>query len=107
MKNINQMLKQAQQLQNQMAEMQKRLEQEEITGTSGAGMVTVTISGKGEMKRIKIDPSLVDPKEVEILEDLIVAAYNDAKIKLDNHTSEEMGKMSGGLGLPGGLKLPF
>lgn len=101
------MLKQAQQLQNQMAEMQKKLEQEEIIGTSGAGMVTVTITGKGEMKRIKIDPSLVDPKEVEILEDLIVAAYNDAKVKLDNHTNEEMSKMSGGLGLPGGLKLPF
>jgi DNA-binding YbaB/EbfC family protein len=107
MKNINQMLKQAQQLQNQMAEMQKKLEQEEITGTSGAGMVTVTITGKGEMKRIKIDPSLADPKEVEILEDLIVAAYNDAKVKLDNHTNEEMSKMSGGLGLPGGFKLPF
>ncbi|MBY0461934.1 MAG: YbaB/EbfC family nucleoid-associated protein [Alphaproteobacteria bacterium] len=107
MKNINQMLKQAQQLQNQMAEMQKRLEQEEITGTSGAGMVTVTINGKGEMKGIKIDPALVDPKEIEILEDLIVAAYNDAKAKLDAHTSEEMSKVSGGLSLPGGLKLPF
>ena len=107
MKNINQMLKQAQQLQNQMAEMQKRLEQEEITGTSGAGMVTVTINGKGEMKGIKIDPALVDPKEIEILEDLIVAAYNDAKVKLDAHTSEEMSKVSGGLSLPGGLKLPF
>ncbi|MBY0280749.1 MAG: YbaB/EbfC family nucleoid-associated protein [Alphaproteobacteria bacterium] len=107
MKNINQMLKQAQQLQNQMAEMQKRLEQEEITGTSGAGMVTVTINGKGEMKAIKIDPALADPKEIEILEDLIVAAYNDAKAKLDAHTSEEMSKVSGGLSLPGGLKLPF
>lgn len=107
MKNINQMLKQAQQLQSQMAEMQNRLEQEEITGTSGAGMVTVTINGKGEMKRIKLDPALADPKEIEILEDLIVAAYNDAKIKLDAYTSEEMSKVSGGLNLPGGLKLPF
>lgn len=107
MKNINQMLKQAQQLQNQMAEMQKRLEQEEITGTSGAGMVTVTINGKGEMKGIKIDPALADPKEIEILEDLIVAAYNDAKVKLDVYTNEEMSKVSGGLSLPGGLKLPF
>lgn len=107
MKNINQMLKQAQQLQNQMAEMQKRLEQEEITGLSGAGMVTVRVNGKGDMKAIKIDTTLVDPKEVEILEDLIVAAYNDAKVKLDTYTNEEMSKVSGGLSLPGGLKLPF
>jgi DNA-binding YbaB/EbfC family protein len=107
MKNINQMLKQAQQLQNQMAEMQKRLEQEEITGLSGAGMISVRINGKGDMKAIKIDATLVDPKEVEILEDLIVAAYNDAKVKLDTYTSEEMSRVSGGLSLPGGLKLPF
>eukprot|EP01037_Dinobryon_pediforme_P011201 gene11201-11283_t len=89
------------QLQSQMAEMQKRLEQEEITGTSGAGMVTVTINGKAEMKGVKIDPALADPKEIEILEDLIVAAYNDAKVKLDAYTSEEMSKVSGGLSLPG------
>lgn len=107
MKNINQMLKQAQQLQNQMADMQARLEQEEVSGVSGAGMVTVTINGRGEMKGIKIDPALIDPKEIEILEDLIVAAHNDAKTKLDFHTQEEMSKISGGLSLPGGLKLPF
>jgi DNA-binding YbaB/EbfC family protein len=107
MKNLNQMLKQAQQLQNQMADIQKRLEQTEISGVSGAGMVSVVINGKGEMRSIKIDSSLIDPAEKEILEDLIVAAFNDAKSKLELHTQEEMSKVSGGLNLPGGLKLPF
>ncbi len=101
------MLKQAQQLQNQMADIQKRLEQTEISGVSGAGMVSVVINGKGEMRSIKIDSSLIDPAEKEILEDLIVAAFNDAKSKLELHTQEEMSKVSGGLNLPGGLKLPF
>lgn len=107
MKNLNQMLKQAQQLQNQMADIQKRLEQTEVSGVSGAGMVSVIINGKGEMRGIKIDPSLVDPQEKEILEDLIVAAFNDAKSKLETYTQEEMSKVSGGLSLPGGMKLPF
>ncbi len=107
MKNLNQMLKQAQQLQNQMADIQGRLEQTEISGASGAGMVSVVINGKGEMRAIKIDSSLIDPKEKEILEDLIIAAFNDAKSKLETYTQEEMSKISGGLNLPGGLKLPF
>ncbi len=107
MKNLNQMLKQAQQMQNQMADIQKRLEQTELSGVSGAGMVSVVINGKGEMRGIKIDPSLIDPQEKEILEDLIVAAFNDAKSKLEIYTQEEMSKVSGGLSLPGGMKLPF
>lgn len=65
------------------------------------------MSGKGELKKVKIDKSLLDPNEVEILEDLIVAAANDAKAKLEAHLAEEMQKMTGGLGLPPGLKLPF
>jgi len=107
MKNINQMMKQAQQLQEKMAEMQERMNQVEMEGASGGGMVKVKVSGKGEMKGITIDPSLVDPKEVEVLEDLIIAAFNDAKAKVETHVAEEMGKITGGLNLPGGMKLPF
>ena len=107
MKNINQMMKQAQQLQEKMGEMQERMNQVEMTGASGGGMVKVTVNGKGEMKGITIDPTLVDPKEVEVLEDLIMAAFNDAKAKVETHVAEEMGKITGGLGLPAGMKLPF
>jgi len=107
MKNINQMMKQAQQLQEKMAEMQERMNQVEMMGMSGGGMVKVTVNGKSEMKSISIDPSLVDPKEVEVLEDLIIAAFNDAKTKIETHVAEEMSKITGGLGLPTGMKLPF
>lgn len=107
MKNINQMMKQAQQMQEKMAEMQERMNQVEMVGASGGGMVKVTVNGKGEMKGITIDPALVDPKEVEVLEDLIIAAFNDAKTKVEAHVAEEMGKITGGLNLPGGMKLPF
>lgn len=101
------MMKQAQQLQTQMADMQQKLQQIEMSGMSGGGMVTISVNGKGEIKAIKIDPALLNPEEVDILEDLIIAAFNDAKVKIDNHTAEEMSKVTGGLNLPGGLKLPF
>lgn len=107
MKNLGNMLKEAQKLQSRMAEMQEKLAEIEIAGSAGGGMVTVTLNGKGEMRQVKIDPSLVDPNEVEILEDLIVAANNDAKIKVESHVQAEMGKLTGGMNLPGGLKLPF
>lgn len=107
MKNLGQMMKQAQEMQSRMAEMQKRLETEEITGQSGGGMVRVTLTGKGEARRISIDPKIVDASEKEVLEDLIVAAINDARAKVDARLSEEMGKLTGGLNLPPGLKLPF
>lgn len=107
MKNISNMLKEAQKLQQRMVEMQQRLAETEMTGQSGGGLVTVVMNGKGEMKRVKIDKSLVDPNEVEILEDLIVAATNDAKSKIEAHLSAEMQKMTGGLPLPPGMKLPF
>jgi nucleoid-associated protein EbfC len=87
--------------------MQQQLAEAEMTGTAGGGMVNVTLNGKGEMRRIKIDPSLADPNEMEILEDLVVAAYNDAKAKIDAHLQEEMGKLTGGLPMPPGFKLPF
>jgi DNA-binding YbaB/EbfC family protein len=107
MKNLGNMLKEAQKLQSRMAEMQEKLAEVEITGVAGGGMVAVTLNGKGEMRQVKIDPSLVDPNEVEILEDLIVAANNDAKVKVESHLQEEMSKMTGGMNLPGGMKLPF
>jgi len=107
MKNLSQMLKQAQEMQSKMAEMQTALDQIEVTGQSGGGLVSVTVSGKGEMKKVKIDPKLADPNEVEVLEDLIVAAAKDAKSKADAQTAEQMSKLTGGLSLPPGFKLPF
>ncbi len=107
MKNIGNMLKEAQKLQTRMGEMQQRLAEVEMSGAAGGGLVTVTMSGKGDMRKVKIDPSLVDPKETEMLEDLIVAAANDAKAKIEAHVQGEMQKMTGGLQLPPGMKLPF
>jgi hypothetical protein len=107
MKNLGQMLKQAQEVQSKMAEMQDKLAAVELTGASGGGMVKVTLNGKHEMRAVKIDPGLVDPKDVEMLEDLIVAAFNDAKGKVDAYMAEEMAKITGGLQLPPGVKLPF
>jgi hypothetical protein len=107
MKNLGQMLKQAQEMQGRMNEMQERLAAAEVSGAAGAGLVQVTISGKGEAKRVKIDKSLLLPDEVEVLEDLVMAAFNDAKARLDAHVAEEMQKLTGGLNLPPGLKLPF
>jgi nucleoid-associated protein EbfC len=107
MKNLGNMLKQAQELQSRMADMQAKLGDVELDGSSGGGMVTVTLNGKGEMRRIKIDPALADPNEIEILEDLLIAAFNDAKARVEAHVQQEMGKLTGGLNLPAGLKLPF
>ena len=107
MKNIGQMMKQAQAMQAKMQEMQAALERTEVTGVAGGGMVSVTLSGKNEMRRIKIDPKLVDANEVAMLEDLIVAAVNDARAKVEQQMQAEMAKVTGGLQLPPGLKLPF
>ncbi|MDF1585661.1 YbaB/EbfC family nucleoid-associated protein [Marinimicrococcus flavescens] len=107
MKNLSNMLKEAQKLQQRMGEMQQKLAETEMEGQSGGGLVTVTLNGKGEMRGIKIDKSLADPEEMEILEDLVVAATNDAKAKIDAHLQAEMGKLAGGMPLPPGMKLPF
>ncbi|MFQ5774141.1 MAG: YbaB/EbfC family nucleoid-associated protein [Kiloniellaceae bacterium] len=106
MKNLGQMMKQAQQMQAKMAELQEKLAEIELTGASGGGMVQVTMNGRGEMRRVKIDPTLVDPDEVEVLEDLIAAAANDAKAKIEAHVAERMRELTGGLSLPPGFKLP-
>ena len=107
MKNLGNMMKQAQQMHAKMAEMQEALGQVEMTGASGGGMVEITLSGKGDVRRVKIDKSLAQPDEVEVLEDLIVAAFNDAKARVESHMQQEMAKLTGGLNLPGGFKLPF
>ena len=107
MKNLGQMLKQAQAMQAKMAELQAQLDAAEITGSAGGDLVEVTLSGKGEMRRVRIDPSLVQGSETEVIEDLVVAAHNDARAKVEARTAEEMAKITGGLDLPPGLKLPF
>ena len=107
MKNLGQMMKQAQEMQAKMAELQERLAEVEVTGASGGGMIQVTLNGKGEMRGVKIDPVLVDPSEVSVLEDLIVAATNDAKAKVEAQVAQKMGELTGGLNLPPGFKLPF
>ena len=107
MKNLGNMLKEAQKMQARMAEMQQRLAEVEVAGDAGGGMVAVTLNGKGEVRRVSIDPSLIDPAEKEMLEDLVVAAFNDAKAKVEAHVQEEMAKLTGGLQLPPGMKPPF
>ncbi len=107
MKNLGQMMKQAQQMQAKMAELQEQLAATEVTGVSGGGMVHATMNGKGELRAVKIDPSLVSPDDVEVLEDLIVAAAQDAKSKVEVEVAEQMQKLTGGLDLPPGMKLPF
>jgi nucleoid-associated protein EbfC len=87
--------------------MQAELEAVEMTGVAGGGMVQLTLNGKGDLKKIKIDKALLDPEEVEVLEDLVVAAFNDARGKVSAHAEAEMQKLTGGLQLPGGMKLPF
>lgn len=107
MKNLGNMLKQAQQMQSRMQEMQAKLEATEVEGQAGAGMVTVRLTGKGELRRVAIDPSLMTADEREVLEDLLVAAHADAKQKVESMMAEEMQKATAGMALPPGLKLPF
>ena len=111
MKNLGNMLKSAQQMQTKMAEMQARMEAAEVEGQAGAGMVKVKLSGKGDLKQLSIDPALMVADDREMLEDLIIAAHADAKLKAEAMAAEEMQKATAGLnipgGLPGGFKLPF
>lgn len=105
MRDLMGMMKQAQQLQTRVQQMQEELAQMEVAGSSGGGMVAVTLNGKGEVKRVQIDPSLLKPDEAEIVEDLIVAAASDAKAKVDAEMQTKMQELTGGLPLPPGLKL--
>ena len=94
-------------MQSRMTEMQAKLEEATVTGQSGGGLVKVTLSGKGAMTGLMIDPPLLKPEEKDILEDLIVAAHTDAKVKSEAMMAEEMKSVTGGLPLPPGFKLPF
>jgi len=107
MVNFNQFLKQAQSMQNKMQEMQADLENTEFEGKAGGNMVIVKITGKGVMKSINIDKAAIDPEEKELLEDLIVAAFNDAKAKSDDASKDAMSGALGGMTLPPGFKMPF
>ena len=107
MKNLAGLMKQATQMQKKMEEMQSRLESLDIEGNAGAVMVSVTLSGKGELKSVRIDPRLADPAEMEMLQDLLVAAHAEARRKMEATAAEEMQKVTGGLNLPPGMKLPF
>ncbi|MCL4766231.1 MAG: YbaB/EbfC family nucleoid-associated protein [Hyphomicrobiaceae bacterium] len=105
MKDLMGMMKQAQELQARVQKLQEELAAIEVEGQAGAGLVNVTLNGKGEMRRLRIDPSLMKPEETEILEDLIVAGYQDAKAKAESAMQSKMQEAAGGLPLPPGLKL--
>ena len=107
MKDIMGLMKQAQQMQAKMADLQNELESVIVEGQSGAGMVKVTMSAKGAMKSVSIDPTLFKPEEREIVEDLIVAATEDARRKGEEAAAEKMKEVTAGLPLPPGMKLPF
>lgn len=106
MKDIMGMMKAAQEMQSKMQGLQQEIAEMTVEGRSGGGMVVVTLSGKGEMRGIKIDPSLVSD-DVSVLEDLIIAAHNDAKGKADTAANAKMQELTAGLPLPPGMKLPF
>ncbi len=101
------MMKKATELQSKMQAMQAELESVEVEGVSGGGVVKVTLSGKGDLKAVKIDDTLMKPEDKEILEDLLVAAHADARKKSESVMAEKMKGLTGGLPLPPGLKLPF
>lgn len=101
------MMKKAEELQSKMAAMQDELGQMVVEGAAGGGLVAVRLTGKGEMKGLKIDPSLFKEDDVEVLEDLIVTAHNDAKAKAETMVQQKMAEMTQGLPLPPGMKLPF
>ncbi len=103
--NMNNLMKQAQRMQRQMEEQQKELEEKEVVGTAGGGAVEVTVSGKKEIVKVHLDPEAVDPDDVEMLEDLIMAATNEALRQIDEITQANMAKLTGGMGLGGGY--PF
>ena len=100
--NMNNLMKQAQKMQRQMEEAQKELEEKEITAAAGGGAVEVTVSGKREITKVKLSEEVVDPDDIEMLEDLIMAATNEALRKVEDEAAKAMGKLAGGLGSMGG-----
>ncbi len=105
MKDLMGMMKQVKDMQERMQKMQAELQETEVEGHSGGGLVKITLNGKGDVRRVSIDPTLLKPEEAEILEDLIVAAAQDAKSKVEAMMQEKMAEATGGLPLPPGMKL--
>ncbi|NLG02326.1 MAG: YbaB/EbfC family nucleoid-associated protein [Clostridia bacterium] len=103
--NMNNLMKQAQRMQRQMEENQKELEEKEFVAAAGGGAVEVTVTGKKEITKVKLSPEVVDPDDIEMLEDLIMAATNEAFRKMEEESQAAMSKLTGGMGLGGGL--PF
>ena len=99
--NMNNMMKQVKKMQEQMEKAQQDIEEKEFESTSGGGVVSATVNGKKEVIAIKIDPDVIDPEDGEMLEDLIIAAINDAMKKADEYSGETMSKLTGGLNIPG------
>jgi len=107
MKDLMGLMKQAKEMQSKMADAQAKVADLQVEGRSGGGMVTLQLVGGGNMKSLKIDPSLLSGEEAEIVEDLVIAAYQDAKIKLDEAQAETMKSAMGDIDLPPGMKMPF
>ena len=105
MRDFMKILQQAQEMQGRFQKIQDELQQLTVTGSAGGGLVTVEVSGTGQVRRIKLDPSVINPTDVEMLEDLIVVAVADAQKKAQDQAQAEMGKLTGGMNLP--FKLPF
>lgn len=106
MQNIGDMMKQVQQMQSAMQDMQARLENETVTGQAGGGLVKVEMNGKGTVRNVSIDPELLKPDEVEILEDLLVAAHADARTRVEKLMADNMKELTGGMPLPPGFQMP-
>ena len=104
---MKEIMRQAQEMQGKLAEAQDKLEQIEAEGTSGGGMVKVVLKGKGDMASMSIDPSLIDPNDAEIIEDLVKAAHDDARRKLEVAHAEAMKDATSGMGMLPGFKMPF
>jgi nucleoid-associated protein EbfC len=107
MKDIGQIMRQAQAMQAKIAEAQKKLETLEVEGTAGGGMVKIRLTGKHQMLGVSIDKSLMAPDEAEIVEDLVKAAFEDARRKIEDAQNEEFKSISGGMGMLPGFKMPF
>ena len=107
MKNLGNMMKQVQQMQTRMQDMQARLDDLTVTGSAGGGLVTVTLSGKGALRNVAVDESLLKADEKEIVEDLIVAAHAEARTAMEAAVAEQMKEVTGGMALPPGFQMPF
>jgi len=106
MKNLGDMMKQVQEMQGKMQDMQTKLLTQTVTGSAGGGLVSVVLNGKGDMQGVTIDPSLLKAQEQEIVEDLVMAAHNDAKGKVEKMMADQMKEVTGGMALPPGFPMP-